>query len=56
MDKDFGVILIFVAVFFIGVSLGVQLDNWIVCKPLAIENGCGQYNSQTGDFEWVKTK
>lgn len=54
MNKGFELILLFIAIFLFGIALGANLYEWIQCRPLAIENGCGQYNSQNGDFEWVK--
>lgn len=47
-----GILLIFL-LFASGYVTG-QHSNEEEYQKLAIENGCGQYNSQSGKFEWLK--
>lgn len=56
MDKlDFKVAII--CTFLIGIILGLLVADVLGksnYQPQAIENNCAQYNSTTGEFEWIK--
>lgn len=43
------VLMVYSSVFWIGES-----SNQRAIEKLAIENGCGQYNPQSGKFEWLQ--
>jgi hypothetical protein len=52
-DKDFMLFLLITAA---GMFISFMAGGAISTKghqKTAIENNCAQYNSQTGDFEWV---
>ena len=45
----------------IGIIMGLLSGQFSVLNPnirhtikMAVESNCGQYNSKTGNFEWIK--
>ena len=41
--------------FVLGVVTGIAVQTYDLHR-VAVRNGCGQYNSKTGDFEWISHK
>lgn len=39
----------------IGMKVGEYFNTKLI-NPIAIENGCAQYNPKTGDFEWMQVQ